>query len=73
MDKSRDDFSPSLLLTFAKTGPWLLDSWEELLKEDGGKLDTSGLSHTSVNQSRSKKKKKKTWIRGRNLMHFMET
>lgn len=43
-----DSSSPSLLLTLAKTGPWLLDSWEELLNDDGGRLDTSGLSHTSV-------------------------
>lgn len=51
-----NDSSPSLLLTLANTGPWLLDSWEELLKDDGGRLATSGLSHTSVNQSHSRKK-----------------
>ncbi len=46
---------PSLLLTLAKTGPWLLVSCEELLNDDGGRLVTSGLSHTSVNQSQSRK------------------
>lgn len=50
------DGSPSLLLTFAKTGPWLLVSWEELLNDDGGRLATSGLSHTSVDQSQSRKR-----------------
>lgn len=49
------DSSPSLLLTLAKTGPWLLVSWEELLNDDGGRLFTSGLSHTSVDQSQSRK------------------
>lgn len=61
-DKSSNDFLPSLLLTLAKTGPWLLDSWEELWKDDGGKLDTSGLSHTSVNQSQRKNDKDKGWV-----------
>lgn len=57
MDKRSDDLLPSLLLTLAKTGPWLLDSWEELLKDAGGKLKTSGLSHASVDQTKSRKKK----------------
>lgn len=56
MDQRTDDLLPSLLLTLAKTGPWLLDSWEELLKDAGGKLNTSGLSHTSVNQSQSRER-----------------
>lgn len=55
LDIAMNDSSPSLLLTFAKTGPWLLVSWEELLNDDGGRLATSGLSHTSVNQSKAEK------------------
>lgn len=49
---------PSLLLTLAKTGPWLLVNWEELLNDDGGRLVTSGLSHTSANQLYSRKKER---------------
>ncbi len=55
MDIAMNDSSPSLLLTLANTGPWLLVSWEELLNDDGGRFATSGLSHASVNQSQSRK------------------
>lgn len=55
MDTAMNDSSPSLLLTLANTGPWLLVSWEELLNDDGGRLATSVLSHASVNQSQSRK------------------
>ena len=51
-------FLPSLLLSFAKPALWLLDKWEELLKEDGGRLDTSGLSHSSVQPITKHKGKK---------------
>lgn len=47
---SAETNSPSLLLSLAKPGAWLLDNCVELLKDDGGRLDTSGLSHTSENQ-----------------------
>jgi len=42
---------PSLLFSLAKPALWLLDKWEELLKDEGSRLDNSGLSHNSVNQS----------------------
>lgn len=54
-----NNYSPSLLLTLAKTGPWLLDSWEELLKDDDGRLDISGLSQTSVIQPQEKRQR---WV-----------
>lgn len=49
--------SPSLLLSLAKPGAWLVDSCEELLKDDGGRLETSGLSHTSVTDLKKEQKK----------------
>ena len=36
-------YSPSLRFSLAKPGPWLPDNCEELLKDDGSRLDTSGL------------------------------
>lgn len=51
----RDSSLPSLRLSLAKLGAWLPDSWEELLKDDGGRLETSAASHTSVDQSQRRK------------------
>lgn len=48
---------PSLLLSLAKPGPWLLDSWDELLKADGGRWDTSDPSQVSVNKQEGGVKK----------------
>jgi len=42
-------YPPSLRFSLAKPGPWLLDSCEELLKDDGSRPDTSGLWHISGN------------------------
>lgn len=48
--------SPSLLLSLAKPGAWLLDSWEELLKDGGGRLERSALSQFSVEKNAKEKK-----------------
>lgn len=53
--KSFNTVSPSLLMSLAKPAAWLPESCEELLKEDGGRLDTSALSQPSVHQSQSRK------------------
>lgn len=45
----RSPHSPSLLLSLAKVGAWLLDSCEELLKAQGGRLASSVPSHSPVN------------------------
>jgi hypothetical protein len=39
---------PSLRLSLANPEPWLLDSSEELLKDKGGRADTSGWSQSSA-------------------------
>lgn len=54
--KSFNTVSPSLLMSLAKPAAWLPESCEELLKEDGGRLDTSALSQPSVHQSQSRTK-----------------
>lgn len=51
--EARSPHSPSLLLSLAKLGAWLLDSWEELLKDDGGRLASSAPSHSSVNNHKA--------------------
>lgn len=48
-------FLPSLRLSLAKHGAWLLDSWEELRKEGGVRPETSAPSHASVSQSESRR------------------
>ena len=58
---SKVPYSPSLLLTLAKPGPWLLDNCEELLKEDWGRLDTSGPSQLSIKQTWNTKQRISLW------------
>ena len=46
--------SPSLRLSFANPGLWLLDSSDELLNDDWGKVDTNGSSQLSVSEKQNK-------------------
>lgn len=54
--EKKQTVSPSLLLSLAKPAAWLPESWDELLKDDGGRFDTSALSQTSVHKVESKMK-----------------
>lgn len=61
-EEKEESFSavlPSLLMSLAKPAAWLPESCEELLKDDGGRLDTNALSQPSVHQSESRKKAEK--------------
>lgn len=47
----QESHSPSLRFSLAKPGPWLLDSCEELLKDNWGKEEANGASQSSAGES----------------------